>query len=147
MAIFRWPGSWDPFASLRTMQRELERLVGRSQFGESQRIGGGVYPPVNVLNSPEDMIVQCEVAGIKRGDLDISITGDTLVIRGTKKSAVDEEKVNFLRRERGFGDFSRTIILPDKVDPDRIEAKLDAGILTVTLTKSAAAKPKQIPVK
>ncbi|MDY6914094.1 MAG: Hsp20/alpha crystallin family protein [Planctomycetota bacterium] len=147
MATFRWPGSWDPFASLRTMQRELERLVGRGPFGESQRIGGGVYPPVNVLNSPEDMIVQCEVTGVQRGDLDISITGDTLVIKGTKKSVVDEEKVNFLRRERGIGNFSRTIILPDKVDSDRIEAKLDAGILTVTLAKSEAAKPKQVPVK
>ena len=145
MAVFRWPNSLDPWSGLRQMQRELERLMGRAA-SDSRSIGGGIYPPVNVLNGSDDLIVQCEVAGVSKDDLDISITGDTLVIRGRKLPSADEQNVRFQRRERGSGDFSRTIVLPDKVDADRVEANLKDGILTIRLSKSEAAKPKQIRV-
>ena len=146
MAIFRWPNGLDPFGTLRYMQRELERLAGRGVGGEGQRIGGGVYPPVNVFNGPDDMIVQCELAGVERKDVDISITGETLQIKGVKHAGNNEENVRYHRRERGGGEFSRTIVLPDKVDVERIEANLRAGILTIRLPKSEAAKPRQIKV-
>lgn len=145
--LFRWPSGFDPFTSLRQMQRDFERLFGRGLLGGAQRIGGGVYPPVNVLNGPDDMIIECEMAGVTRDDIDISITGETLVIKGSKAPSADEEKIRYQVRERGAGDFSRTIVLPDKVDADRIDAKLADGVLTVRLPKSEAAKPKQIEVK
>ncbi len=145
--LFRWPSGFDPFAPLRQVQREFERFFGRGVVGGPQRIGGGVYPPVNVLNGPDDMIIECEMAGVKREDIDISITSETLVIKGSKPGSADEEKVRYQIRERGAGDFSRTIVLPDKVDADRIEAKLADGVLTVRLPKSEAAKPKHIEVK
>lgn len=147
MAMFRWP-TLDPLGGLQLMQRELERMTGRrwGASGEGRTIGGGVYPPVNVLNGPDDIQVECELAGVKREDLDISITGETLVIQGTKFTGTDED-VRYQRRERGCGGFTRTIILPDKVAADRIEAVLEAGILTICLPKSEAARPKQIQVK
>jgi len=129
------------------MQRELERMVGRNFFQDIQQaVGGGVYPPVNVYNGSNDMIVQCELAGVVREDLDISLIGETLVIRGVKKPPTDHENFHYQRRERGLGEFDRTIVLPDKVDPDRIEATLESGILTVRLPKTEAAKPRQIRV-
>lgn len=146
MAIFRWPGGLDRFGGVRYLQQEMERLVGRV-FGEVQRIGGGVYPPLNVLNGPDEMIVQCEVPGLRREDLDISITGDTLVVKGVKNPPSDDEKLTYQRRERGIGEFSRTVVLPDRADADRIEATMDAGILTIRIPKSQAAKPRQIHVK
>ena len=145
--LFRWPSGWDPLGTLRYMQREMDRLFGRGVSGEFQRVGGGSYPPVNVLTGTDDVIVQCELAGVKREELELSITGETLVIKGSKHPPVKDEEVRYQRRERGFGDFSRTIVLPEKIDPDRVEAELDAGILTVRLPKSEAAKPKQIRVK
>jgi len=146
--LFRWPGDWDPFGPLRHVQREMDRLLGRGLPGESRRIGGGPYPPVNVLNGPDDVVVQCEVPGLGREDLDLSITGETLVLKGTKRPPVGEdEKVRFHRRERGYGDFNRTVVLPDKVEADTVEAKLEAGILTIRLPKSDAARPKQITVQ
>ena len=144
--LFRWPSGLDPLASLRYMQRELERMMGRGLFGETQRIGGGVYPPVNVLDGEDDIVVQCELAGVRREDLDLSITGETLVIKGLKRASDDEERVRYQRRECGSGEFSRTVVLPDKVDADRTEAKLEAGILTIRLPKSEAARSKQIKV-
>ncbi|HUT89727.1 MAG TPA: Hsp20/alpha crystallin family protein [Thermoguttaceae bacterium] len=146
-ALFRWPSGWDPTGTLRHMQREMDRLMGRDLFAESRSIGGGTYPPVNVLNGPEDILVQCEVAGVERADLDVSITGETLVIRGSKKPPADAGKARFHRRERGFGDFNRTVVLPDKVDPGAVEAELHAGILSIRLPKSEAARPRQIEVK
>lgn len=147
--LFRWPG-WDPLAPLRGMQRDLERLLTRGSEQDSRSIGGGVYPPVNVLNGPGDILVECEVAGLDRDDLDLSITGSTLTIKGTKNPQAEEEgenAVRYLRRERGCGDFGRTVVLPEKVDPDGIEASLNAGILTVRLPKAQSALPRKIEVK
>jgi len=146
-SLFRWPGGLDPFIGLRHVQRELERLMGRGLPGESQPIGGGVYPPVNVLNGPDDLVVQLEVAGVRRDDLELSITGETLVIKGVKKPPTPEEEVTYQRQERGFGEFSRTIVLPERVDGDKIDAKLEAGILTIRLPKAEGARARQIPVK
>ena len=77
----------------------------------------------------------------------MSITGETLVIKGMKRPPEDGENVRFHLRERGFGQFSRTIVLPEQVDADRIEAELKSGVLRIRLPKSAAARPKQIEVK
>ncbi|MCE5279341.1 MAG: Hsp20/alpha crystallin family protein [Planctomycetaceae bacterium] len=145
MAIFRFPGAFDPFSSLRYMQRELDRLFGKG-MALGQQIGGGVYPPVNVYNGRDDMIVECEMSGVKREDVDISITGETLVIKGVKKAPAEDE-VKYQRCERGSGDFSRTIVLPDRVDAEKVEASLVNGLLTVRLPKSEAARPKQISVQ
>jgi HSP20 family protein len=146
MAIFRWSNDLDLLSPFRHVQRELERLMGRGTL-EGRRVGGGVYPPVNVFNGPEDMIVECEVPGVSQEDISLSITGETLVVKGVKKPAADEEKVVYRRRERGAGDFSRTVVLPDKVDADRVEATLRNGVLAIVLPKSEAAKPKRIAVR
>lgn len=147
MATFRWPAGWDPFGTLRNMQRELERVTGMSLFGEGRTIGGGNYPPVNLFNGPEDVLVQFEMPGVKREDLDLSITGETLVVKGAMRPQDGEDKFQYQRRERGTGEFSRTVVLPDKVEAEKVDAQLAGGILTIRLPKSEAAKPKQIRVK
>jgi HSP20 family protein len=103
MAIFRWGANFDPLAGLRYMQRELERLHG-SLFGESRRVGGGTYPPVNVYESGDEILVQCEVPGVEPGDVEALITGETLAIKGVKRVPPEDEDVKFVRRERGGGE-------------------------------------------
>lgn len=147
MTTFRWPSGWDPLLGFRAMQRELERLSGRSSMSGSRHIGGGVYPPVNVLNGSTELIVECEIAGLKREDIDLSITGETLVIKGSKKPLIEGDEICYQCHERGMGDFSRTIVLPDRVEPDKISASLVDGILTVRLPKIEAVLPKHIDVK
>jgi HSP20 family protein len=141
MSIFRWSGSFDPWLPLRQLQRELERWSGP----QSRGIGGGAYPPINVYNSEDAVVVQCEMAGVDEKDLDVSITGDTLTIKGTKR--IDEpDDARYIQRERGWGEFTRTVVLGESVDGDKISANLSGGVLTVRLPKSAAAKPRQIEV-
>ncbi len=143
MRIFRWPGM-DPFASLRYMQREMDRLLGGT-FGEGGRFGG--YPPVNIYSGADGTVVQCEVPGVKRENLDISITGDTLEIKGLKSPPADAESGRYRLQERGVGEFVRTVVLPEGVEADKVEAALTGGVLTVRVPKAPAAKPKQIEVK
>jgi HSP20 family protein len=146
MAIFAWPsGFGSPWSSLRYMQREMERLLGGRWF-EDDRFAGG-YPPVNVLSGPDETVVQCELAGVRRDDLEINITGDTLEIKGTKRPPAEEAELTYRLRERGAGDFVRTVVLPDGADAERVEAALKDGILTVRIPKAEAAKPKEITVK
>ena len=93
------------------------------------------------------MVVECEIPGLKREDIDLSITGETLAIKGIKKPISEGEDIRYQCRERGIGDFSRTIVLPDRVDAERISASLVDGILTVRLPKTEAALAKHIEVK
>ena len=146
MAIFRWPDNWDPFAGLRVMHREIERLTGR-QSGTGGGIGGGNYPSVNVLSSNNEMVIECELPGVKREEIDLSIAGETVVIKGSKKCQCETDNIQYHRRERGSGDFSRTVVLPEKIDADKISASMSEGILTIRLPKSEAAMLKKIKVR
>lgn len=147
MALFRWGVNVDPFAGLRFLQRELDRLVDLpGWFSDSQAVGGGNYPPVNVYNGQSEIIVLAELPGVQTKDLELSITAETLVLKGQKAATIGEDEVRYHRRERGSGQFNRTIILPDKVDADKVSAKLANGVLTITLPKSEWARPKQIAV-
>ncbi len=146
MAIFRWPDNWDPFAGLRVMHREIERLTGR-QNAAGRGIGGGSYPSVNVLSSNDEMVIECELPGIKREEIDLSIAGETVVIKGSKKCKRETDDTQYHRKERGSGDFSRTVVLPEKVDADNISASMSEGILTIRLPKSEAASLKKIKIK
>ncbi len=151
MTRIRWSG-WDPFGGLRLMQREMERMMDRSLGRESRYVGGGMFPPVNVYEGEQDALVQVELPGVEQDDIDLSITGETLTIKGKKAPIDDEtdetdENVRFQRRERWSGEFSRTIVLPDQVDADAVEAKLADGVLTVRLPKAETARPKRIAVQ
>jgi HSP20 family protein len=143
MPLFDW--TRDPWGGLRTMQRELSRLL---QLGrdESEIIGGSEFPPVSVFDSPDSCLVLAEVPGIPLDSLDLSITDRTLVIKGSKlENGAKPEQYH--RRERGAGTFSRTIVLPDPVRAAEVKATISRGILRVELPKSEAARPHKIGVK
>lgn len=143
-----FPGKWDPFNGIRTMQRELERLAGRGLFGEAQSLDAGVYPPINVWTSPDEIVVECELAGVNRDDVDLSITGETLIIKGFRQPCVvEEEEVRFHRNERFYGEFTRTVVLPEAVNADKISAKMSDGILVISLPKAESAVPRKINVQ
>ena len=146
MAVFRWGSHWDPLWGVRALQREMERLSWPWSV-EGRRVGGGTYPPVNVFESEKEILVQCEVAGVEPEDLDVTITGETLTIKGGKKAIPDTEGVNFIRRERGSGDFTRTIVLPDEVDADKIDATLANGVMSIRLPKTGTPVARSIQVK
>jgi HSP20 family protein len=116
----------------------------RSLFGEP---AAGVFPLMNVTEDKDNYYVRAELPGLKAEDLDISVTGDTLSISGERKLPAEDEKAKYHRREREAGRFSRILSLPARTDTKKVEAVCTDGVLTVTLPKAEAAKPKQISVK
>jgi HSP20 family protein len=126
-----WPNIWD----------EFDRLTGLSVASDSTLA-------VDVYETDHDVVVKMPVAGIKPDDLDITVTGDTVTVRGESKTEAEEDgKRNYYYREVRYGSFARSVTLPAPVKSDKAEAKTEDGVLTLTLPKAEEAKPKSIKVK
>jgi HSP20 family protein len=100
---------------------------------------------VNIWQNENDVFAEAEVPGVKGEDLDISVVGNELTIKGNRQPAGDENTA-YHRRERGAGAFARVIRLPVDVEADKVQASLRHGVLTLTLPKAEAAKPRKINV-
>jgi len=118
--------------------------TGRDTMGE---LRSGVFPPLNVSQDHENYYVRAEVPGIGPKDLEITALGRKLSISGKRELERENERASYHRKERAEGAFSRTVTLPAEFDPDKVNASYKAGILTVTLPKADAAKPRQIVIK
>ncbi len=141
---------WDPFRDLMSIQNELNRLFGRTFGGGEAAAGstGSWVPPLDVFETQDRYVVAVELPGIDPGDVDVSVEDSTLTIKGHReffyKDASDEA---FRRIERRYGQFTRTLTLPQTTDPEKIEASFDKGVLTVEVPKREEAKPRKITVK
>ncbi len=102
---------------------------------------------VDVYQTEEELIIQSAIAGIKSEDLDISIEGDTLIIKGIREKPAEEKEINYFYQECYWGPFAREIILPCEVDPSRIEAGMKGGILIIRIPKIEREKKRKIVVK
>jgi HSP20 family protein len=133
-----------PFVDLR---RRVERLF--DQFTDG--LGGAAaslrpYPALNIWENEERIFAEAEVPGMQLADVEITVVGNELTIRG-RRAAGSNENTLFHRHERSTGEFSRTITLPAEIDADAVEATLRDGVLTVTLPKAKSARARKIPVR
>jgi HSP20 family protein len=146
MTRYRWYIDRSPFVSeFGKLQREMTRLWDQySQEASSE--GTGVFPLVNVWEDHDNFYVSAEIPGVDDKDLDITVASDSLTIKG-ERTIETEEGVSYHRRERSAGKFSRVIALNNRINPDKVEAKLTDGVLTVTIAKAEETKPKQITIK
>jgi len=104
-------------------------------------------PAVDVKETADQIVVKAEVPGMDAQDINISVTGDVLTIKGEKKAEREEKEENYHLVERSYGSFSRSLAMPAAVDLDKIEAKYDKGVLIITCPKKEEVKPKAIEVK
>jgi len=140
---------WKPFDELTSFRREMDRLWDRffSERPALDMLEKGWEPTLDITETKSDLIVKAELPGIDPKEIDISLTGDTLTIKGEKQQEKEEKEENYYRIERSYGIFSRTIKLPMSVQNDRIKASYQHGVLKITLPKSEEAKQKQIKIK
>ena len=134
---------WAPYQDLR---REVDRLFDAFTGAEN---GGGRsrgFPAINLWEEGDVLHLEAEMPGVAQNDLDISAAGNELTLRGQRNPTKDENRA-YHRQERGFGEFTRVVTLPVEIDPERIEATLKDGVLTLTLPKAAAARARKIQVK
>lgn len=150
MAIVRWlnrPDWTRPVSDMERLQREMNDLF-TGFFGRAPgRVRPAVFPALNVSEDENNLYVRAELPGISSEDIDISVEGDTLTIRGERKLAEPSGEVNYHRREREAGRFRRIVTFPTKLQPDAAEAIFKNGVLKLVLPKAEEAKPKQITVK
>ena len=132
-----------PWEELHRMRQHLDQVFDESPH---RRVSAGVFPLINLTEDSDNYYVRAELPGVKGDELDIQVTGKNLAISGERKIASEEEGARYHRREREAGTFSRMIGLPGEVDTDKVEAKLENGILNIVVSKAEVAKPKQISV-
>ena len=103
-------------------------------------------PAVDVFEKGDKFVVKAEIPGMKEEDIDVSVAGNMLVIKGEKKTESEVKEADYYQCERAYGSFYRSIPLPSTVDTDKIEADFEDGVLEVTLPKSAEVKSKKVAV-
>jgi HSP20 family protein len=143
MAIDRW----DPFREAVSLRDAMNTLLQESFIRPGgQSASTGVALPLDVSETEDAFVVKASLPGIKPEDVEITVHGDVLSIRGESK--VDEEKKgeHWHIRERRSGSFQRSVSLPTPVNSDKAHADFEHGVLTLTLPKSEAAKPRQIKI-
>ncbi|OHB98247.1 MAG: hypothetical protein A2W74_00170 [Planctomycetes bacterium RIFCSPLOWO2_12_38_17] len=147
MDLIKWDRP-DPLDSLTHIQREMSDLL---DFLSSTPPKGTYinteFPPIIVSTSGDNVIVRAEIPGIKVNDLDVQVVNDVLTIKGERKTSIEVSKMTYLRRERPYGTFARAIILPERVDAEKVTASYKNGVLVVTLPKAPESKPKQVIIK
>lgn len=134
---------WSPFAELRSLQREMNRLFDGRDGGTAL----SRFPALNVWGNGQNMVVTAELPGMDAADLDINVVNNQLTIKGERKEDKPAKDAVCHRNERGAGTFVRTVRLPFAVEGDKVSAKYDKGVLTVTLPRHEATKPKRIEIK
>jgi HSP20 family protein len=141
---------WDPFREMTELRDTMDRLFERG-FSQPWRLiaweNGEATFPVDLLETDEEIVVKASLPGVKPEEVAISVTGDTLTIKGETKSEHEEKKPNYYRKELRQGSCHRALTLPVRVEADKADAVFEHGVLTLHLPKAAEMRPKTIEVK
>lgn len=139
---------WDPFRELTTLHDRMNRLFQQSLGeGREEALTTSTFAPaVDVYEDEHNITLKIEAPGIEEKDIDVRIENHTLTVHGERKFEKEEKEENYRRIERQYGSFTRSFTLPNTVDPEKVSADYDKGVLKITLAKKAEAKPKQIKV-
>lgn len=128
------------------LRREMNRLLGDWDRTPGWATAAG-YPAMNIWTDEDSAIVTAELPGVGLEDVSISVENDTLTLRGSRQPDEVGENVTYHRQERRYGNFARTFRLPFRVDAGGVEAKLEKGVLTITLPRAEEDKPRKIEIK
>jgi HSP20 family protein len=134
-------------SALGSLRREFNDLFDRFWSGSLEPMQLGRWTPaIDISETDDQVLVQAEVPGMDAGDIDVSLEGNVLTLRGEKKDQREEKGENFHRVERQYGSFMRSIQLPTDVVAEKVTATFRNGVLEVTLPKSEEAKPKRVAI-
>jgi HSP20 family protein len=150
MALVRW----EPVRELNSLQSEVNRLFNTffdspTSTGRAGN-GGGVQrwlPAMDLVETDDHFVLRADLPGLSEEDVTIELEDDVLTVAGERKAEHEDKREGFYRVERSFGQFRRTLTLPDGVDADRIEAKFEKGVLEVRIPKPEQRKPRRVAIQ
>jgi HSP20 family protein len=150
MALLRW----EPITELNTLQNEMNRLfntLGDPSMRTSRGASGGTsprwLPPMDLLETGEHYVLRADLPGLADDDINVQFEDNVLTISGERTAEHDNQQEGYYRLERAFGTFSRSLTLPDGVDPDTVQAHFDRGVLEIKIPKPEQKKPRQVQIK
>jgi HSP20 family protein len=147
MAISRYRDNPQSMFGLQRLNRLLDEAFTGFPFAEpGAAITSAWFAPTDVSEDSENLQITMELPGVRPEDVKLSLENNLLTIRGEKRQHAEEQAERIHRYERSYGSFERTFALPNTVDPEKISATYEHGILTVSIPKSERAKPREIPV-
>jgi HSP20 family protein len=141
---------WDPVRDMMSLREAMDRLFEESFVhprGMLAPVEGAATLALDVFESDDDVTVRASIPGVNPDDIDISVTGDVLTIKGETSEEREEKQGNYHLRERRYGAFQRSVNLPAPVNTDKAEAEFKNGVLTLTLPKVEEVKPRSIKIK
>ena len=148
LTIWRPRTQLDPWRRLLDLDTDFDSFL--SPFFHRRGGNGDAYswlPAIDVRETEEALVVEADVPGLGKDDLEITVLDDVLTIKGEKKREHDETKENYHRLERHYGSFQRSITLPSSVDSTKVAAQFKNGVLHIDLPKREEAKPREIKVE
>jgi HSP20 family protein len=144
MALLRW----DPARELDSLQGDMNRLFDR--FFEGRGANGSIarrwIPAMDLVETEDQLILRGDLPGMTEDDIDIEIKDNVLTVSGERKAEHEDRGEGYHRVERAFGSFSRSLTLPQGIDPDRVDAGFEQGVLEVRIPKPAEAKPTRVQI-
>jgi HSP20 family protein len=147
MALIRW----EPAAELTTIQNEMNRLFN-TYFEQPNQTGRGHnttrrwLPPMDLVETADHYVLRADLPGLSDGDVNVQLEDNVLTITGERKAQHEHEQEGYYRLERAFGAFSRSLTLPDGVEPDKVQAHFDRGVLEIRIAKPEQKKPRTVQI-
>ena len=142
---------YSPNRTVRDLQREVDslfdRFFGGDRDGDDRSTSPVWSPRTDLLETDDAFRLRLDVPGMTKDDITINLQNNTLTVSGERTSERTNEEEEYVRVERAFGNFHRTFTLPDAVDPDRVEATYDEGVLTINVPKTEKSTRRQIEIK
>lgn len=139
--------NWSPFFDMTKTLEEMDRIFGSLNRPIGLRsVPRGTFPPINIYNQGDKAILIAEIPGLSSKDIELTVLGDSVTLKGERKEEIAND-IAFYRKERPTGAFSRTVTLPDSVDPDSVKATYKNGVLKVQMEKAKEAKAKKVQIK
>ena len=148
MSLMRYNNPWNLFDALQRDLYNLDRSQGSNQLDDEANVATASWTPsVDITENDDAFTILADIPGVDPKDIEISMDKGVLSIKGERKSEKVEEKENYRRVERQRGQFYRRFTLPESADADKIEAKSEHGVITITIPKQEVAVSRRIEVK
>jgi HSP20 family protein len=141
---------WEPLRELNSLQSEMNRLFNTVFDTPSNGSGGNVLrrwmPAMDLVESGDHFVLRADLPGMSEDDVNIEFEDGTLTVSGERKAEHEESNEGFHRVERSFGSFSRSLTLPQGIDPEAVTASFDRGVLEIRIPKPEQRKPRKIAI-
>jgi HSP20 family protein len=149
MALVRW----EPVRELTSLQNEMNRLF--NTFFDTPTTGNGGngttlrrwIPPMDLVETDEHFVLKADLPGLDEGDVNIEVEDNVLTVSGERKAEHEDKREGYVRVERAYGSFRRSLTLPEGIDPEAVSASFEKGVLEVRIPKPEQRKPRKVAIQ